>query len=79
MSEFIQVGCMRCKRSKRNAKAAEVARKTMEDVMVSIFETASKEGKNLGVDVPEEFLAKLLKWGAKYGLFEPQPPQPGEE
>ncbi len=71
MSDSVQFGCMRCKRTKRSKKMVETAKKTMEDVFEAAWELLRAEAVDLNVEVPIEFKGKMLKWGAKYHIFEP--------
>jgi hypothetical protein len=48
---------------------AATAQKTIEDVFEHTFEYIRKEASDLGVEIDEELKAKLIKWGAKQGLF----------
>ncbi len=67
--DLIRVGCFRCKRTRRNEQIAAAAHKTIEDVFKNTFDFIRQEAKDVGVDIDEELRAKLLKWGAKQGLF----------
>lgn len=72
MSDDIQFGCMRCKRTKRNLAAKEAAEKTLESIFDACFDLLRKEARALDVEIPIEFKGKMLKWGAKNNLFAPE-------
>lgn len=68
----VQFGCIRCKRSRTTEKIDALAEKTMFDVFNSVFDTVKKEAGAMGVAVPDEFRAKMIKWGIKNNLFPPE-------
>lgn len=73
MSDSVQFGCMRCKKTKRSKRAVEAAQKTMEDIFEAAFTMLREEAHDLDVEIPIEFKGKMLKWGAKYHVFAPEP------
>ena len=72
MSDHVQFGCMRCKRTKRAKAMVEATKKTMESVFDTAWEMMRDEARNFDVDVPIELKAKMMKWGAKYHIFAPE-------
>lgn len=47
----------------------EAADKTTLAVFLAAFDLIQRESKELGVDVPDAFRQKMLKWGIKYDIF----------
>lgn len=69
-AQFIQVGCMRCKKTPENQKLAEAGQKTMEYVFDEAFSVIQGLAKDyLNIEVKEELHAKLIAWGEEQGLF----------
>ncbi len=64
MSDTIQVGCMRCKRSR-----AQRIQKTLDELMPVAFDRLQKEAAKNGIVIPEEFHLKMQKWCKKNGLL----------
>lgn len=52
-----------------------IAKKTMEDIFESVFDTLRAEAGASGTEIPIEFKGKMLKWGAKMNLFLPETPK----
>ncbi len=73
MSDTVNFGCIRCKRSKRAEDAVEMAEKTMESIFEGAFDMMQKEAATLGVMVPNEMKAKLMKLGVEHNIFPPEP------
>lgn len=65
--EFVQVGCMRCKRS--NARKVQ---KTLDMIMEPAFRALQQEAKANGIVIPDTFHEKMVKWSRKNGLLEPE-------
>lgn len=64
MSDTIQVGCMRCKRSR-----GQKIQKTLDELMGPAFDRLQKEAAKHGIVVPDEFQEKMEKWCKKRGLL----------
>lgn len=61
---MIQVGCMRCKRSR-----GQKVQKTLDELMPIAFEGLQKEAAKHGIVIPDEFHEKMQKWCQKRGLL----------
>ncbi len=64
--------CCTFKKTPKNEKAVQVAKKSMEDIFEGAFDTLRKESIESGVEIPIELKGKMLKWGAKMNLFPPE-------
>ena len=64
----------RCKRTRTTEKMDELAEKTMVAAFEQTFDFLREQAEELGVEIPIEFKAKMLKWGAKNNLFPPEEP-----
>lgn len=73
MDDTVRFGCISCKRTKRTAAIDAAAEKTMFQVFTSAFDLIQREGVDMGIPVPEELRAKLIKWGQKYSMFPENP------
>jgi hypothetical protein len=73
--DAVTLCCCRFKRTPANEKAVKIAKKTMEDIFESVFDTLRAEAADSGTEIPIEFKGKMLKWGAKMNLFQPEPTQ----
>ncbi len=62
--EYVQVGCMKCKRSR-----AKAVQKTLDVLMAPAFEQLQAEAKRQGIEVPDAFYEKMVKWSRKNGLL----------
>lgn len=70
MEDDIQVGCIRCKKTKRNQKAAEVVRQGLDAIVDAAFDGLQKQAKVNGVEIPNELHGKIEKWLRERGLLE---------
>lgn len=73
MDDRVRFGCISCKRTKRTAAIDAAAEKTMFQVFTSAFDLIQREGIDMGIPVPQELRAKLIKWGQKYSMFPEDP------
>lgn len=71
--ELVQVGCMRCKRSR-----AKHVRKTLDELMGPAFDQLQKMALKEGIVVPDALHEKMRKFCRKNGLLPEEEPVPDE-
>lgn len=69
--ELVQVGCMRCKRSR-----AKAVRKTLDELMGPAFDELQKVALKEGIVIPDELHDKMKKFCRKNGLLPEEDPAP---
>lgn len=67
--DMVQVGCIRCKRTKATEVLVETAQKTLESIFDEAFGLIQSQAKDLGITVDDELHSKLIAWGEKNQLF----------
>lgn len=72
--EIVRFGCIRCKRTRRTAQIDAAAERTMEAILFSTYDFLHREALELGVEVPDEFRQKMVKWARKRDIIPPAPP-----
>ena len=69
--EFVQFGCMKCKKTPRTKRMDAYAEKTFETIINEGFEFVQQQGKQMGIEVDESLKTKMLKWGVKQSMISP--------
>ena len=64
--EFVQVGCMKCKRSR-----AQKVQKTLDELMGPAFDQLQKAALANGIIIPDALHEKMVKFCVKEGLLPP--------
>ena len=66
--DFVQFGCVKCKKTARNKQIDAYAEKTFEMVINEGFNFVQAQGKQMGIEVDDSLKTKMLKWGVKQSM-----------